>query len=195
MKRFIDLYCSNLEKHQIISQEQTEVCAYGLELLLSGLINIFILVLCSFILHEEKYIFFYFLGFIPMRLFAGGYHADNHLNCCIVFAGIYMISLFVKRFIIPVSMMLFIVIEGLLVFCLSPVESPNKHLTDRRRKISRCRSIGILLCNFAICVIYLWFQTNNTYIAYYLLSGFLASLTMIAGKIKLCIVTQRKVNE
>ena len=97
MKKFVDSYCNYLQKKRIIvSNEQWEICAYGLELIVSAVLNIVILVMCSFILHEERYILFYFLGFIPLRLFAGGYHADNHLNCCITFAGIYLVSVFLR---------------------------------------------------------------------------------------------------
>ena len=95
MKKLVNSYCNYLRKKMIIvSEEQMEICEYGLELIASGILNIIILVICSFCLHEEKFIVLYFLGFIPLRLFAGGYHADNHLNCCIIFAGIYLISVF-----------------------------------------------------------------------------------------------------
>ena len=57
MKKFVDSYCNYLQKKRIIvSNEQWEVCAYGLELIVSAILNIVILVMCSFVLHEERYI-------------------------------------------------------------------------------------------------------------------------------------------
>lgn len=57
MKKFVDSYCNYLKKKGIIvSDEQWEICAYGLELIVSAVLNIVILVMCSFILHEERYI-------------------------------------------------------------------------------------------------------------------------------------------
>ena len=57
MKKFVDSYCNYLQKKRIIvSNEQWEICAYGLELIVSAVLNIVILVMCSFILHEERYI-------------------------------------------------------------------------------------------------------------------------------------------
>ena len=57
MKKFVDSYCNYLKKKGIIvSDEQLEICAYGLELIVSAILNIVILVMCSFILHEERYI-------------------------------------------------------------------------------------------------------------------------------------------
>ena len=193
MKKFVDSYCNYLKKKGIIvSDEQLEICAYGLELIVSAILNIVILVMCSFVLHEERYILFYFLGFIPLRLFAGGYHADNHLNCCIIFAGIYVVSVFLRCIAEPPLVLCFIVVETLLILLLSPVESVNKQITSKRRRISRNRSIWILLANVVVCIVFLWVQPNNSYIEYYLISGFLASSTMIAGKIKLHFASRKK---
>ena len=57
MKKFVDSDCNYLKKKGIIvSDEQLEICAYGLELIVSAILNIVILVMCSFVLHEERYI-------------------------------------------------------------------------------------------------------------------------------------------
>lgn len=176
----------------IVSEEQMAICDYGLELIASGILNIIILVICSFCLHEEKFIVLYFLGFIPLRLFAGGYHADNHFNCCIIFAGIYLISVFLRYIVEPPLVLYFIVIEALLILLLSPVESVNKQITSKRRRISRNRSIWILLVNVVVCIVFWGVQSNNSYIEYYLISSFLASSTMIAGKIKLHFASRKK---
>ena len=193
MKKLVNSYCNYLRKKMIIvSEEQMEICEYGLELIASGILNIIILVICSFCLHEEKFIVLYFLGFIPLRLFAGGYHADNHFNCCIIFAGIYLISVFLRYIAEPPLVLCFIVVETLLILLLSPVESVNKQITSKRRRISRNRSIWILLANVVVCIVFLWVQPNNSYIEYYLISGFLASSTMIAGKIKLHFASRKK---
>ena len=56
MKKFVDSYCNYLKKKGVIvSDEQLEICAYGLELIVSAILNIVILVMCSFVLHEERY--------------------------------------------------------------------------------------------------------------------------------------------
>ena len=56
MKKFVDSYCNYLQKKRIfVSNEQWEICAYGLELIVSAVLNIVILVMCSVILHEERY--------------------------------------------------------------------------------------------------------------------------------------------
>ena len=43
-----------------------------------------------------------------------------------------------------------------------------------------------------LCIVFLWVQSDNSYIEYYLISGFLASSTMVAGKIKLHFASRKK---
>lgn len=54
MKKFVDSYCNYLKKKGIIvSDEQLEICAYGLELIVSAILNIVILVMCSFVVLDS----------------------------------------------------------------------------------------------------------------------------------------------
>ena len=103
-----------------------------------------------------------------------------------------MVSVFLRCIAEPPLVLCFIVVETLLILLLSPVESVNKQITSKRRRISRNRSIWILLANVVVCIVFLWVQSNNGYIEYYLISGFLAASTMIAGKIKLHFASRKK---
>ena len=105
---------------------------------------------------------------------------------------IYVVSVFLRCIAEPPLVLCFIVVETLLILLLSPVESVNKQITSKRRRISRNRSIWILLANVVVCIVFLWAHSNNGYIEYYLISGFLASSTMIAGKIKLHFASRKK---
>lgn len=192
MRNMIEAYCSYLEREKIIPTVQVSVCIYGLELLVSSAINTGVIMLFSILLHQWSYVGFFFLGFIPMRLFAGGYHADNHLNCSMVFLYIYLCSIYLNSIANSSLIGVMMITEILLVYLLSPVEAINKNLTQRRRKKSRQRSVCIVVSNAAVFILYFLYWKDNTYIAYYLVSGFLASFTMIAGKIKLIKNTQKR---
>ena len=59
MKKFVDSYCNYLQKKRIIvSNEQWEICAYGLELIVSAVLNIVILV-CVHLYYMKKGIFYF----------------------------------------------------------------------------------------------------------------------------------------
>lgn len=97
MKNLIHKYCALLQAEGIIPGERLSVYAYGLELLLSGLLNTGIVLILSVFLGQGVLALFFLAGFIPMRIFAGGYHADTHLNCSTIFSGIYLLSIVLRN--------------------------------------------------------------------------------------------------
>ena len=191
-KSYASKITSFLIENKEINQDDYEVYKYGFEVLIAFIVNIAIVLSIGLLFNKIFYSIAFLICYCPIRQFAGGYHADNHLNCCIIFAGIYVVSVFLRCIAEPPLVLCFIVVETLLILLLSPVESVNKQITSKRRRISRNRSIWILLANVVVCIVFLWAHSNNGYIEYYLISGFLASSTMIAGKIKLHFASRKK---
>ncbi len=185
MKRYIDSYCRYLEKQKVISPEQFPVYTYGLELMTFSILNIMIVVGLSVVLNQGVSVFFFLLGFIPMRLFAGGFHAENHLNCSIVFAGIYVCSILVHSVVHSTVLGGLLLAEAALIYLLAPVESPNKQITDKRRALNRKKSAVIVLLNFIVFVFYMLFWRESYFISWYLVGGVIASATLPFGKFKL----------
>lgn len=184
MKKMIDAYCIRLKDRQIISENELPVYAYGLELLVSGVLNILVILAVSPFLGQWPAAAFFLAGFIPLRLFAGGYHADTHFHCILVFLGIYLVSVFLCTTNV-LLLGLFMAAEAALVYLLSPVESPNKEIPPRRRQINRRKSGYIVLFNLVVYGLYAAFFPDSLLGASYLMGSFLAAATLVAGKIKL----------
>ena len=73
----------------VITEEEKEVCAYGMELIISGIIG---LITCNI-----WYAIVYNIMMIVIRMYTGGYHADTHLGCNICYCGVFLISLIILR--------------------------------------------------------------------------------------------------
>ena len=78
----------------VIGESDKETYQYGLELLISTFINLVIMIWISIAFGHPLIIVPYLLAFIPFRLFAGGYHARNHLFCILFNAISYFVSWF-----------------------------------------------------------------------------------------------------
>lgn len=139
-----------LLQHQVIEGEDCEIYTYGLELIVSNVINLISLLVLTILLgtYIESIVFLVFL--IPIRLYAGGYHAKTYFRCNLVFVMIYLLVIGMIQ-ITPTGIMVEI---GVLVMCLSggiiykfsPVESEYNPLsTDEKNdyaQISR-RILGV----------------------------------------------------
>ena len=67
---------------QNITEESKEVIyAYGMELLISDVLNTIIVLLIALISHTLPAVVVFIAVFMGLRKFVGGYHANSHLSC------------------------------------------------------------------------------------------------------------------
>lgn len=76
-KRLSSFFATN----SIIKQEDAEVYEYSLEILFSTILNFVAVIIIAILTRKSLLTLLYLLGFIPLRLIAGGYHADTHFRC------------------------------------------------------------------------------------------------------------------
>ena len=75
----------------IVAPEKNKIYAYGMELVLSGLVNVLSVLLISILLFHPVDGLLFLAAFIPLRTTAGGYHANSHLSCNLVFLGTFIV--------------------------------------------------------------------------------------------------------
>lgn len=139
---------------QIICENQIATYTYGLELVFSSSAGIIALVLVSLLAGKPFWWFPYLVGFIPIRLTGGGYHAASHRNCIVLFTVFYAINLSIfSFFIIPKETWVVIcTVNVFILFIFSPVEAKNKPLYAVNRKKNRKRSLLLGMINLSVAV-------------------------------------------
>lgn len=140
---FADKITKCFAENNIIPYEDREIYTYGLHQGIVMIINIltFILIGISFRMIWESLMFMIF--YIPLRTYAGGYHAKTPTSCYIL--SIFMIILVllaVKTVSWAISIIIGIsLLSGIIIFALSPVEDNNKPLSGsqviRYRQMAR----------------------------------------------------------
>lgn len=139
--------------------ENLEVYCYGLELLFSTTINLLLVVVIS-ILFRKPFLFVpYLLGFIPIRVMAGGYHARNHWSCICLYSTSYAAILFVMLRIGQFGGHTFCIVTAitsfLIVYILSPVPAENKPLSPKEAKLYRKTSLVFAMVDLLGAIILL----------------------------------------
>ena len=123
---------------------------YGHGLLISSTISIFLILIASCVCGNIWYSLAFLLGFIPLRIYLGGYHASSHFNCYLAFLSVFLASVVLSYQIVATygfrlitTCLLFII-----AFLYAPVEAKNKRLpTEKKRKY---RHISICLTGFDV---------------------------------------------
>jgi len=119
--------------HQI-KLEEKEVYVYGMEFVISTVVNFFIILLISVCIGRLWESIAYVSGFILLRRYIGGYHATTHMNCFLTFLFVYsanmLVVLFLKNSDNRIISILLVSIVLILVFLQKPVTNRNKHITS-----------------------------------------------------------------
>ncbi len=110
-----------------------EILIYGYQLLLSSMFTILTIIVSSFLFYNWYEAFTFLLFFIPIRLFAGGYHASTYhgcflcSNCCF-----HSVMLFERFTTIHNTYVAFIIFIGSCIYILinCPIIHPNNILSD-----------------------------------------------------------------
>ena len=170
---------------KIVEESREAIYAYGMELLLSDVLNALIVLLISLISHTLPAVIVFTTVFMGLRKFVGGYHANSHLSCLFTLVVVmlifsYGICTVSEKYTWVVSMG-FVVISIPVIFNLAPVPHPNKPMSDEKKvKLKRHSRIFTLLLSILVFLLII-FRLNT--ISLYVSSGiFLSALAAVMGK-------------
>lgn len=182
---YVGWLCAN----GIVAPEKNKIYAYGMELVLSGLVNVLSVLLISILIFHPADGLLFLVAFIPLRTTAGGYHANSHLSCNIVFLSTFVALECLGHLLLKYgSVILYLaiaVISLVTLLILSPSEAKNKPLTPEQRRRNRRRSLILGGLNLAIGIILIWvLQVPASWCTSYYLGVIAASIAMWAAQIK-----------
>lgn len=127
----------------------------------------------------------FIMAFMPLRMYAGGYHADTQKRCSIMSAFIMCGACAWMRFSAYTGVVAFIsmIILLIIVIILAPVENDNKMLDELEKKVYGKRTRIIAFVEFGIFSIAFVMQWN--FISMPIVASFVMVCTLVVlGKIK-----------
>lgn len=139
-EKYVELYAKTMEL----------MLAMGISLITALLIGYF----CGIWWHGVVFL----SAFIPLRSYAGGYHAGSYISCYIESCGLFTAALlFLKFFILKKQMTILIILLFLLssavIFILAPLADKNKPISEKEEKVFKKRVRMLLGMEMALSVI------------------------------------------
>ncbi len=176
-----------LLKSNAINQDELNVYAYGIQLLIMSIFDWCITFLFMFLIGEIYLSVTYLLVFFLLRIHCGGYHAETHARCIIASNVVYVASVLIsanmryENF----AIWLFVgeIINYIMIYIFSPAEHHNKPITPS--ELTRHRKLGIIF-NTIISAVSLILVLNglNTFACAILLGQLSVSVAVVLQKIK-----------
>lgn len=148
-------------RKRIIDYNDIEIYKYGFETICSTLLGFIITIIIGTIFQMFSLSIIYYIMFVTIRQFTGGYHAKSYFKCNLTFSVVTMLVFSFTKIAVytKVYMMLyhilFLVLSFMIVWYYIPVENENKPLDQEQKK--KNRHIGIALTaavSVVSCAIY-----------------------------------------
>lgn len=164
-------------RNNIINKEDDEIYAYGFDLMMSGLIGIVLVLITGAMIHRVWMAAIFLILIIPIRMFTGGYHADTHIMCNVMFVITYLFTVLlfdfltctnqVDKFNVGVLTMnaydekgwvwgcsiFFVCIGAVIVAATAPVRNYNKVISVHQKKQYKRTALVLYLLTAIISIL------------------------------------------
>ena len=176
----------------IIQEDDIDKCKYGIDLFVSSFLEIFSILAIAAVLGNFIETILLFVFFIPLRIYAGGYHADTKLKCYLISLVMYGFSYAIAK-IVPSELFALINVVGtvfslIIVLIKAAINHTNKTVNYIERKNNRKISIQICLIETTIILLFTMAIPQNLIVTYLMVGQASVAISMLAAIAKKHIV-------
>jgi len=150
----------SLSNEGIITDEEKEIVRFGLENLEGNLLGFVMTLTIGYCFCQIKSALLLWLLLFPLRKNAGGYHASTKMKC--YFTSVVMILMAFIIYAVPnhtITLYLYsVLITGIIIWVLVPVDNSEKKLDETEHKIYRIRSKIVLTLESIFFIVAVYFK-------------------------------------
>lgn len=184
------------EKQRVIVSEDKEIYRYGVQQGLNLAFNLLTTLVIGAVCGMFWESILFMAAYMPLRSFAGGYHAKTHLRCYLYSIVMITVVLLIIRF-LPVGRIIYsclMLVGGIVIFLLAPVEDKNKPLDDEEQRVYCIRTRVILVLEGSVLLVSILLQFKPFYSAISL-AIFCLGVLVLVGKVKNMILHKNSVDK
>lgn len=182
LEKLSEKFAGKLISEGMIPEEDAEIYSYGFFQFCMMLVNIVTTLFISITFQLLVPCIVLNMVFIPLRMNAGGHHADSPLRCyvnsTVMIASLLAIIKWIPVY--PVISVIMVLISCIVNITFAPVETVNNPLDKKEKAVYRKRTILILIIEIIVFLISL-FIFKNWVVETVALGMFTESLLIIMG--------------
>lgn len=188
IKQLANSIASFLIRENVIEKDDVNIYSYGAEQVLINITTFLTVAIISSVFDIWLEAIFFFIGLMPIRLVAGGYHAKTAQRCNVLSLFVFTVNmLFInliemymtKGFVSAICLLILWII-----FSYAPVDHKNRVLENEDFIQGKRQSRFIALILVGFCIGMAWIQEKYQMISLSIMMGALtASISLIIGHI------------
>lgn len=157
----------DLVRSGVVKEEDAAICVYGINQILAYALNVSSTLIIGMMFGVLLEVAVFMTAYIPLRSFAGGYHAKTPLRCYIFSVIMLIIISIGMRYLSVAEWVYYAVLSAaiLVVLVLSPVEDQNKPLDETERKVYKKRAAIIAAVELVIGLAFKLFGLDSLFVA------------------------------
>lgn len=188
MKSISGTIANALWTQGIIQEEDIDTCRYGMNVFISSVLEIAsILTIAAFVGNFLETVLF-FAAFIPLRVYAGGYHAETKLRCYLVSLAIYgaftVIINILPQETYSIVNLISAMLSVIIVMTKAPIIHKNKSVNEIEIRTYRRFSIWICSTETALILLLTAIFTQSSYVVSLAIGQVAVVFSMIAAILK-----------
>ena len=177
----------NLVQSNIVNAEDAEIYIYGINQILVSILNVSSALIIGLIFGVFFEIAVFMAAYIPLRTFAGGYHARTPLRCYIFSVIMLIVVSLGFKYLSLTEWVYYAVfaLSAIAVFVFSPVEDKNKPLDEIEHRVYKKRAVIIAAAEIAVSVVFKLTGLNSLFAAVvysFAVLGFMLVLGMVKNR-------------
>lgn len=147
-----------LQCNNIIDDERYEICRYGINQLFTTILDFATILLIGFVFNMVPEGIIFTAAYIPIRIYAGGYHAKTPQRCWLFSAIMLLMVLCIIKYTPnnPAFFWIYTVlslVSCIIIWILSPVEDKNKTLDEQENIVYSRRTRYILYAEISLSIV------------------------------------------
>ena len=174
-----------LIQSDIIKYDDREIYRYGVQQGLTGVLNFVTTLFIGILFRMTWESIVFTVAYIPLRHYAGGFHAKTPIRCYFFSIAIITAALLAMRYIPWTNLIcgITLLLSMICIILFSPVETSNKPLDDIEKNVYRKRSYYVAVTE--ISIIFSAFIMKFSRLMVCLIVMFLVmSVMLVLGKVK-----------
>lgn len=186
LEKISNKFATKLVETGIISESDTDVYAFGFYQIVMLLLNVVTTLILGAAFQCMLFCILLNVAYIPIRVSAGGHHADNPVKCYIHSALMITVLLAIIKWIniSTVILVAMLVSSTLVILIHAPVETENNPLDEAEQKVYRRRTIIVLIIELMVCLFCFCFSKDSI-VQVIALALLTESVMLVAGKVSL----------
>lgn len=147
----------NMVKSGAVADEDKELYLFGIQQGLTIVLNLVTTVIIGLAFGVLWQVMLFMTAYIPLRSFAGGYHAKTPQRCYVLSILLLIaVALMIKYVDLHIYAQLGLLISAsITVFVMSPVGNENKPLDELEKKVYKRKTIVICISEISVAIVFL----------------------------------------